>query len=55
MAECTRCGRELKTPKSIELEFGPVCYQKYLKEQAEIGFKEDQMTIDDYLEGEVIG
>lgn len=49
MSTCTRCGRKLKTQKSIDLEFGPVCYKKYLKEQAEIGFEKDQMSIDDYL------
>lgn len=46
---CTRCGRKLKSAKSKELKLGPVCYQKYLAAQAEIGFEEDQMTIDDYL------
>lgn len=45
--ECARCGRKLKTQKSIDLGLGPVCYQKYLKEQAEVGFFEDQITIDE--------
>ena len=42
---CNRCGRKLKTTKSIELGFGPVCYKKYLRDQAEIGFAKDQMSI----------
>lgn len=49
MSTCTRCGRKLKTQKSIDLEFGPVCYQKYLAAQADIGFEKDQMTIDDFM------
>lgn len=49
MKVCTRCGRKLKDRKSIERELGPVCYKKYLAEQAEIGFADDQMSIDDYL------
>lgn len=55
MKLCTRCGRKLKDRKSIEREFGPICYKKYLKEQAEIGFEKDQMTIDEFIEGESVG
>lgn len=46
---CTRCGRKLKTQKSIELEFGPVCHKKFLAAQAEIGFADDQVTIDEVM------
>lgn len=46
---CSRCGRKLKDKKSMERGLGPVCYQKYLKEQAEIGFSENQMTIDEVV------
>lgn len=51
MAACTRCGRKLKDRKSIEREFGPVCYKKYLKEKEEEGLAENQMEIE-VLEGE---
>ncbi|WP_164219327.1 DUF6011 domain-containing protein [Virgibacillus sp. YIM 98842] len=53
MGACTRCGRKLKDRKSIDREFGPVCYKKYLKEQEqeEVGLAENQMEIDE-LEGE---
>ncbi|MBN6206241.1 hypothetical protein JYK21_07240 [Ralstonia pickettii] len=44
---CTRCGRKLKDAKSIEREFGPVCYKKWLKEQKEVGLAENQMVIDE--------
>ncbi|HLR69447.1 MAG TPA: DUF6011 domain-containing protein [Virgibacillus sp.] len=44
---CRRCGRKLKTEKSIELGFGRVCYQKYLEEQAQIGFMDNQMSMDE--------
>lgn len=52
MAECATCGRKLKSKKSMDVGFGPVCYQKYLQAQAEIGFAEDQVTIDEVI-GEV--
>ncbi len=44
---CKRCGRKLKTEKSIKQEFGPVCYKKYLKEQEQIGFMDNQMSIEE--------
>ncbi len=44
---CRRCGRKLKTEKSIKLGFGRVCYQKYLEEQARIGFMDNQMSMDE--------
>lgn len=46
---CKRCGRKLKTAKSIELGFGRVCYKKYLKEQERIGFMINQMCIEDVV------
>ncbi|MFA1820582.1 DUF6011 domain-containing protein [Virgibacillus oceani] len=53
MKTCSRCGRKLKDSKSIEREFGPVCYKKYLKEQQEIGIADNQITIDE-VEGEAV-
>lgn len=47
VSTCVRCGRKLKDAKSIDREMGPVCYQKYLREQADIGFEEDQMSIEE--------
>jgi hypothetical protein len=41
---CTRCGRKLKTAKSIEHGFGPVCYKKHLEKKKAM---EKQMTIDE--------
>lgn len=46
---CRRCGRKLKTEKSIELGFGRVCYQKYLEAQAQIGFMDNQMSMEDVV------
>ena len=46
---CTRCGRKLKTVKSIEIGFGPVCYKKYQAELAEEEFRKNQMTIDEVV------
>lgn len=46
---CGRCGRKLKTEKSIEAGFGPVCYKKFLKEQADIGFEKNQITMDEVV------
>ncbi|GEN30256.1 hypothetical protein HNQ35_000040 [Cerasibacillus quisquiliarum] len=46
---CLRCNRRLKTVKSRELGFGPVCYKKHLQEQADKEFKKNQTTIDEYL------
>lgn len=45
---CTRCGRKLKTSKSIEVGFGPVCYKKHLQEEA-AEFERNQMTIDEVV------
>lgn len=43
---CKRCGRQLITSKSIDREFGPVCYEKYLKEQADAEFERRQIRIE---------
>lgn len=47
---CNRCGRKLKTEKSIEQGFGPVCFKKHKQEQADEEFKKNQMTIDEVEE-----
>jgi len=46
--ECGRCGRELKTEKSIEQGYGPVCMQKHKEELAEIEFQKNQTKLEDY-------
>lgn len=45
---CGRCGRKLKTAKSIEAGFGPVCKKKH--EEAEAEFLKRQITIDEEIE-----
>lgn len=47
MEQCKRCGRQLKTSKSIEEGFGPVCKRKHLKELADAEFEKNQLTIDE--------
>lgn len=42
---CKRCGRKLKTAKSIEQGFGPVCYKKHLREQDQ----DKQMDMDEVV------
>lgn len=49
---CLRCGRKLKTSKSIEQGFGPVCFKKHKQEQAEEEFRKNQMTMDQVFEEE---
>lgn len=44
---CNRCGRKLITSKSLEREYGPVCYQKHLREQAEAEFQRRQLKIEE--------
>lgn len=29
---CRRCGRKLKTPASVEIGFGAICYKKFMAE-----------------------
>ena len=49
-ASCKRCGRPLKTVKSIERGYGPTCKRKH--EEAEAEFLKRQITIDEYAEYE---
>lgn len=47
MAICKRCNRPLKTTKSIDNGYGPVCKKKH--EEAEAEFLKRQITIDEEL------
>lgn len=29
---CRRCGRKLKTPESVEIGFGAICFKKFMAE-----------------------
>lgn len=29
---CKRCGRKLKTPESVEIGFGAICFKKFMVE-----------------------
>lgn len=49
--KCERCGKPLKTAKSIEIGLGPVCVKKQAAEDAK--FERIQVTIDEVIEGEV--
>lgn len=44
--KCRVCGKELKTWKSIQRGFGPVCEKRYLNDI----YKNQQMTIDNVLQ-----
>ncbi|WP_252503253.1 DUF6011 domain-containing protein [Sporosarcina sp. Marseille-Q4943] len=48
MGACKRCNRKLKTPRSIEVGYGPVCKRKH--DQAEAEFLKRQVTMDEVLE-----
>ena len=50
MKLCERCNRQLKTSKSMELGFGPVCYRKHQQEQADVEFERNQVTIDEVIQ-----
>ncbi|MFJ7933682.1 DUF6011 domain-containing protein [Sporosarcina sp. NPDC096371] len=50
MNACGRCGRKLKTQKSIDDEYGPVCKVKQAEADAE--FERIQITIDQVVEQE---
>ncbi|WP_341320846.1 DUF6011 domain-containing protein [Solibacillus sp. FSL H8-0523] len=52
MQQCARCNRQLKSEKSMELGYGPTCYRKHLKEQADAEFLRNQMTIDEVIQHE---
>lgn len=47
MGTCKRCNRPLKTPRSIDVGFGPVCKKKH--DEAEAEFLKRQVTIDEEL------
>lgn len=47
MGVCKRCNRPLKTPRSVEVGFGPVCKRKH--DEAEAEFLKKQITIDEEL------
>lgn len=44
--KCRMCGKELKTWKSIQRGFGPICEQKYLNDV----YKNQQLTMDVILQ-----
>jgi len=48
MGVCKRCNKKLKTPRSIEVGFGPVCKRKH--DEAEAEFLKRQVTIDEVFE-----
>lgn len=50
--KCGRCGKPLKTAKSIEVGLGPICAKKQVAEDAE--FERIQVTIDEVLESEQV-
>ena len=45
--KCERCGKPLKTAKSIEVGLGPMCAKKQAAEDAE--FERIQITLDEVL------
>ncbi|BAQ11329.1 hypothetical protein OXB_2858 [Bacillus sp. OxB-1] len=47
MGVCKRCNRKLKTQKSIDVGFGPVCKKKH--DEAEAEFLKLQVTIDEEM------
>lgn len=47
MSTCKRCNRPLKTAKSIENGYGPVCKKKH--DEAEAEFMKMQITIDEEI------
>ena len=50
MKLCGRCNRQLKTAKSMELGFGPVCFKKHQQELADAEFERNQVTIDEVMQ-----
>lgn len=47
MSTCKRCNRPLRTQKSIDVGYGPICKRKH--DEAEEEFLKRQITIDDEL------
>ncbi|WP_186321430.1 DUF6011 domain-containing protein [Bacillus sp. FJAT-22090] len=45
---CKRCNRPLRTPKSIEEGYGPVCKKKQAEADAE--FLKRQLTLEEVME-----
>lgn len=43
--KCRMCGKELKTWKSIQKGFGPVCERSYLNDV----YKNQQLTLDTFI------
>lgn len=48
MAKCKRCKKPLKTLRSIEVGYGPICKRKH--DEAEAEFLKLQITIDDEMQ-----
>lgn len=46
--KCKRCGKPLKTTKSIDVGYGPVCKRK--QDAADAEFEKRQVTIDEVVE-----
>lgn len=46
MDVCKRCGRPLKSQKSIDDGYGPICKRKQAAEDAEREFLKRQITIE---------
>ncbi len=51
MDACNRCGRKLKTQKSIDDGYGPVCKRKQAEADAE--FEKIQITLEEVVGAEV--
>ena len=52
METCGRCGRKLKTQKSIDDGYGPVCRVK--QAVADVEFERIQITLDEVIEQELM-
>ena len=52
LVKCGRCGKPLKTAKSIEVGLGPTCKKK--QDAADAEFERIQVTIDEVLELEQV-
>ncbi|WP_438319115.1 DUF6011 domain-containing protein [Sporosarcina sp. FA9] len=50
--KCKRCGKTLKTVKSIGVGYGPICIKKQAAEDAE--FERIQITLDEIVELEQV-
>ena len=52
MQQCSRCGRQLKSTKSIDEGYGSVCKKKHERELAQAEFEKNQLTMDEVLSHE---